>query len=438
MDLEKLTEAMHIPNAVYDYIYTHATHGGNCFCRYIQKFKGELIIRAFGYRRLKRKGVQITEVERAVVGEEYAKRKNLYKTSMGGYHAVFEENQRGCSTNYYGYQYYYFSPDDFDKWYTDKYAGFFAPVINVDYLFTLDEYKYCGYSRKQDLKEYLEYYNKDHAVEYFGKAGIKYQPMLGKRAKKDKAFARFIIENAEKVNTYGYEVTYYAYKNGCSFKEAEDRLCEKRRADNFFRGMARQIDYKVDKIKIYTWAKENLGTWNYERLYRDYWQACVALGLDMRDTKNSMPFDFNRMHDIRTAEYASLKAKEDKKKAAELNKKIKSAAEKYEIDINSRKYIVKLPRTQREFVHEGATLHHCVGRMGYDKKMADGKIIIMFVRLKEQPNKPYVTVEYDLNLERVVQEFGDYNKRPDKNTLTFIEKWEKKMREVQKSETKVV
>jgi hypothetical protein len=436
MDLEKLTEAMHIPVAVYDYIYTNATHGGMCFCRYLQLYEGELIFRAFGYRKLKRKGVQIMEVERAVVGNEYAKRKNLYKTQMGGYHAVFEESQKS-SSNWYGYTYYYFSPDDFEKWYTEKYAGFYAPVINLEFIYTLDEYKYCGYSGNQELKQYLDYYKKDHAVEYFGKAGLRYTVMLGKKAKKDRAFAKFIIENARKVNIYGYQITWCAYQNKCSFVQAEDIVCEKRRADAFFRGL-NDAGYKVDRVKLYSYAKTMISKWNFEAMYRDYWNACIALGLDMNDTKNSMPFDFHRMHDIRIAEYASLKAKEDRKKAQAMNRKIKQTAKKYELDVNSRKYTVILPTKQSDFVREGKALHHCVGEMGYDKKMADGKIVIMFVRLKEDPTKSFVTVEYDLTKQKVVQEYGNHNKRPDKNTLAFIEKWEKKMREVQKSETKVV
>jgi len=435
-DLDALDRLM-TPPETSKYIYKHARHGGTIFFKYLQWYRDELVIRTFAYRFYKRKGVQWTEVERAVVGKEFARRKNLYKTNMGGYHAVFEENQRGCSTNYYGYQYYYFSPDDFNKWYTDKYAGMYSPVINLDLLKKIDKYKYCGYSGKQELKEYLEYYDADHTVEYFGKAGLRYQAMLGKRAKKDKAFAKFIVANAKKVNIYGYTVTWYAYQHKCEFKDAEDAVRLKRMADTFFRGL-RSVDYKVDKVKIYEYAKLTIGRWNFERLYRDYWDACVGLGLDMRDTKNSMPFDFHQMHDVRIDEWSSKKAALDKKEAAAFNKKIKEASEKWNIEIKSKTYEVKLPQCKRDFIREGVALHHCVGRMGYDKKMADGKIVIMFVRLKEDPTKSFVTVEYDLEKSRVVQEFGDHNRRPDKNTLAFIERWEKKMREVQKSETKVV
>lgn len=435
MDIEKLKEPMSIPRGVREYIYKNANHGGSSFCKWLQWWHNKLMIRTFAYT-YKRRGAErvlYTEVERCVVGDQRAIRKNLYKTQMGGYHAVFKENQKS-STNYYGYTYYYFSPKDFDKWYQDHVAGMYAPVINIEYLYTLKKYKYCAYSFKQDLKEYLEAYDNDPMVEYFGKAGLKYTAMLGKKVKKDKAFARFIVENASKVNVYGYKITWYAYEHKCDFKEAEERVYEKKEADDLFRGMA-SIDYEVDRIKIYRYAKQILEKWNFERMYMDYWNACVALGLNMRDTKNSMPNDFDEMHDIRTAEYASLKAKLDKKAAAELNRKIKATASAYGFDFSNKKFTVLYPHCQSDFKREGTAMHHCVGRMGYDKKMADGEIIIAFIRLKSDPDKPLCTVEYSIEQKRVLQMRGEYNKIPEKDEKAFIEKWAEVMKENVKKAT---
>lgn len=435
MDIEKLKEPMSIPKGVREYIYKNANHGGSSFCKWLQWWHNKLMIRTFAYT-YKRRGscpVLYTEVERCIVGEKMAIRKNLYKTQMGGYHAVFNAGQKS-STNYYGYTYYYFTENDFDVWCIDYVAGMYAPVINIEYLYTLKKYKYCAYSFKQDLKTYLESYDKDPTVEYFGKAGIKYTAMLGKKAKKDKAFAKFMIENANKVNVYGYKITWYAYEHKCDFKEAEERVHEKMSADKFFSGMA-SIDYKIDKVKIFRYAKNMIGKWYYEREYRDYWNACVALGLDMRDTKNSMPNNFTEMHDIRTAEYASLKAKLDKKAAAELNRKIKATASAYGFDFSNKKFTVIYPHCQGDFKREGTAMHHCVGRMGYDKKMADGEIIIAFIRLKSDPNKPLCTVEYSIGQKRVLQMRGEYNKIPEKDEKAFIEKWAEAMNENVKKAT---
>lgn len=432
--LNELKEAyMTTPREVMDYIFKYANHGGTCFIKYLQWWHNKLIIRTFGYTYRKRSASKYlyTEVERAVVGMEYAVRKNLYKTQMGGYHAVFSENQKS-STSWYGYTYYYFSPDDFNVWYTEKVAGMYSPVINIDYLYTLEKYKYCGYSGKQDLKEYLEAYDKEPMVEYFGKAGLKYTALLGKKAKKDKRFAKFIIQNADKVNLYGYQVTVYAYKHDCSFNIAEEAVREKHEADQFFKGAVKP-EYKVDRVKLWRYAQTMCGKYRL-RTYIDYWNASVTLGYDMRDTKNSMPFDFHRMHEIRTNEYASYKAKLDRKANEKFNKMLKARASKYMFDFSNEKYTILLPQTKKEFTMEGAALNHCVGRMGYDVKMAEGKILIAFVRMVENPKEHYVTVEYDLREKKIMQMHGKDNCTPDKETRAFIEKWAKKVKEVQKLE----
>ena len=432
--LDKLkAEPMTTPREVMNYIFKNANHGGCCFIKYLQWWHNKLIIRTFGYTYRKRSASKYlhTEVERAVVGMEYAVRKNLYKTQMGGYHAAFSENQKS-STNYYGYTYYYFSPDDFNVWYTEKAAGMYSPVINIDYLYTLKKYKYCGYSGKQDLKEYLEAYDKNPMVEYFGKAGLKYTAMLGKKAKKDKQFAKFIVQHAYSVNVYGYKITVYAYEHKCSFKDAEEVIRARQDADSFFKG-SMGVNYKVDRVKLHEYAKLNCGKYR-TGLYIDYWNACVQLGYDMRDTKNSMPSDFHRMHEVRTAEYASYKAKLNRKAAAELNKKIKATASKYMFDFSNEKYTIVLPQTKNDFEREGEALHHCVARMGYDLKMANGQIIIAFVRMVEDPKQHYVTVEYNLDEKRIMQMHGKDNCTPDKETRAFIEKWAKKVKEVQKLE----
>jgi uncharacterized protein YecE (DUF72 family) len=72
--------------------------------------------------------------------------------------------------------------------------------------------------------------------------------------------------------------------------------------------------------------------------------------------------------------------------------------------------------------------------MGYDVKMAKGKILIAFVRMVENPKEHYVTVEYDLREKKIMQMHGKNNCTPDKETRAFIEKWAKKVKEVQKLE----
>ena len=454
MEKNKLQEYMAIPREVTRYAITEAAESQTKYCKWLSTIDDELVIRTFAFR-LKKKlyALMLTEIERIAVGDEYGVRKNVYFTQMSGYRVVFEPKNVN-SRNWYGYAYSYFSEYDFDVWGTEKALPYYyGAILNIDFLYTIPKYKYCGYSGQQSLKEYLDYYVKDSAVEFFGKAGLKYSIQLGRYAKKNAAFRKFIIANAKEVNEHGFQKSKYAFEHHCSFKEADKYYRLKNEAIQAFKELAK-VNYDIDKMKIKYWWNTRLdtndgsidrsyiqGCWHggYQRTYgwhsyRDYWNACVELGLDMRDTKNSMPRDFVTMHDLRIRELASKKAKLDEEKKQAMDKRIAEVADRYEITTKSDTYCVVLPKCQKDFEKEGKALHHCVGSMGYDKDVADGKIIIAFIRLVTDPVKSYCTVEYDLKSHQIIQMHTDHNGEPDKTTKIFIRQWAKKIREVQKLE----
>ena len=74
---------------------------------------------------------------------------------------------------------------------------------------------------------------------------------------------------------------------------------------------------------------------------------------------------------------------------------------------------------------EGRSLHHCVGKMGYDKKMAEGRCIIAFLRKTEEPEKPFVTIEFIPKDRRISQIYGDHDSKPEQEVLDFAKEWEK-------------
>ena len=82
--------------------------------------------------------------------------------------------------------------------------------------------------------------------------------------------------------------------------------------------------------------------------------------------------------------------------------------------------MVILAQSPAELVNEGAILKHCVGHMGYDKKFANEKSLIFFVRTKDNPTEPYVTVEYSLKDKKVLQCYAKGNKKPDADVENYI------------------
>ncbi len=48
--------------------------------------------------------------------------------------------------------------------------------------------------------------------------------------------------------------------------------------------------------------------------------------------------------------------------------------------------------------------------------------VIFFVRDKRFPDVPFVTMEYSLRQQKVLQCYGDHNCRPDETVLNFVNK----------------
>src|SRR5574344_1964371 len=116
----------------------------------------------------------------------------------------------------------------------------------------------------------------------------------------------------------------------------------------------------------------------------------------MTEEKNRYPPDFKRWHDSRADEYKSLKAKIDAEKRKALYEQFAAVASKYlGLEYNKKSvYMAIIAQKPSDLIHEGEILHHCVGRMGYDQKFAREETLIFFIRTKEQPDTPLVTVEY--------------------------------------------
>ena len=83
-----------------------------------------------------------------------------------------------------------------------------------------------------------------------------------------------------------------------------------------------------------------------------------------------------------------------------------------------------LATSTEDLINEGEALHHCVGRMSYNEKMAKGKSLILFVRKKEDKETPFVTMEYDPNQKKILQLYGDKDSIPEESIKNIIyDKW---------------
>lgn len=414
MDLTKITAS--IPKEVSEWGEKNATNRGTAFVGMLSLRYGEIVERTFAVRRYTKKGVLITEVRRRATGHAQTMVKNLLFAQIGGYIPVFECEDRYSRCQ--GWNLKAFDKEDYDVWYEASLPlNFYTLYLNAEMLTETDEFKYCGYSCG-DVIDYLNKYRQNPMVEYFGKLDLPLSSALISKADKDKRFKTFLLKNALDVRLHGTQATVYAYNHNMSIPDASDKIQSTREAR---KRIPMLKGHNLNEERIINYCKEH--SIGYSS-YNDYLGSVIALGLDLNDTKNVYPKDFTAMHDLRVAEYESLKAKADREKRKELYESFARAGEKataYEYTDNE--YTLIAPRDICELKTEGAILEHCVGKMGYDKKMADGKIVIMFLRKANDISTPYVTIEYDLKQLKLLQAYAKKNTNPPSEAMAFINKW---------------
>lgn len=156
------------------------------------------------------------------------------------------------------------------------------------------------------------------------------------------------------------------------------------------------------------------------RIYLDYLSMRIQRGYDLKNQIYLYPRNLNLAHDKMTVEVNEHKI-DDRRKAVmakypEIQKNYRKLRKKYfyEDDI----YFIRPARSAAEIVDEGRFLHHCVGGDGYLEKHNAGLSTILFLRFKETPEVPYITVEIKDN--RILQWYGMKDTKPDQIN---IQKW---------------
>lgn len=312
-------------------------------------------------------------------------------------------------------------------WAADKYYDPSCPTLNLQFVGTLPEFRYSAfeYYRGADILGYLRLYTAYPQIEYlmkFGLSNIAQNVTVLKRCGKDKNFCKWLIKNrAEIAANYHYiPVIMEAYKSGRPLADLqryhEVKKCLQRK-ENYATVKELFKDRNLEDLCSYIAVQHtNIGS------YADYVKACVYLGLDMSLERNLLPRDFRRWHDIRIDEYRTAKAVEDRQKREELYDRFAEVADKYTcLQHNKRSaFVAIIAKSPAELITEGDALHHCVGRFNYDQKFVREESLIFFIRTKEYPDTPFVTVEYSPSRKAVLQCYGDYDSKPDDTVLHYV------------------
>ena len=254
-------------------------------------------------------------------------------------------------------------------------------------------------------------YRKCPEIEILSKLGyerLRYNTAVLKKLK-DKKFVKFLWKERgnDIIKNVTGQIVLKAYKHNLSIDEAYMLDSTERSFRNYdFKKDYPMLD--IEKTKKYLIRnKVSLSS------YCDLLKALMYFKLDLTDTKNSYPKDFQYWHD-----YYINQMETDKNKDIDI--KIKEQANKYKRILKPINDEIKMlfPNCTLDFINEGEALNHCVGRMGYNKKMANGESLIIFVRKEE--DKPLYTMEYDPKGKNIKQLYGDHDTQPEQSIKDII------------------
>lgn len=156
--------------------------------------------------------------------------------------------------------------------------------------------------------------------------------------------------------------------------------------------------------------------------YTDYLSMRINLGYDLSNTVYQQPHSLEAAH-------AAMVMESNKEEA---DKRLKEVAEKYpnirqcyrklrkKYFYEDENYIIRPTKSAEEIVLEGRALHHCVGGDEYLSKHNRGETYILMLRFKGKSQIPYITVEISSKYPRIIQWYGEKDKKPDAEN---IQKW---------------
>lgn len=346
----------------------------------------------------------------------------------------------GCASGFHSYGYrgkdvrYYPYMPEFDFSAVDVSKINRCELFGFERIVQLDgSLKYCAYKSGNGVYaiDYIWLYRKYPVCEMLMKLNIK--RMWSEKALEfittNKDFQKWLFKNAEKVSGMAFQIAKNAFKKNANGDPADYQASLRFRIEA---GKKASFDNKAvykkalryaSQEKLYKYIKEKSIS---KESYGDYLTACDWLHLDFADTKVLFPKDFQIMHDDYTAQYAEYTKNVEMKKHLQLSKKMLATAERFSFlcAFKDDLFSVVVARSKGDLISEGERLHHCVGRMDYDKRQADGTSVICFIRKNGELETPFVTAEIKISETKLTvnQCYGDYD-RVVHEVDGFVDRW---------------
>lgn len=413
------------PKGLRKYIYNETLYKttNECTTYYVNTleiWRKRLLMRTFAF--CVPKGVDrpfdmgIQEVCRRLEGEKEVLLCQIENRSMGGRTVYFTETGKWITRK---------ERSSYYAWYTGgKSNWWFFDYDMFDYKEWMNklEMPFCGYDSpnyvyKIPFFQYVELYKKYPKIELLAKGGM-WKLITGARYLnlKGKSFEQiFKISSCWKKHIKELEISDILLIR-------KNDIHTMNELNYFKKASSRNLKYikKYFNSKTINYVNEFSDNFPFSE-YNDYLRMAEEMGCQMERNRVLFPKDLHEAHDHMLNHYQEVKDKE-------VNEGIEKTAKKLmKYKFNSDGLFIVPAMNNKELINESRVLDHCVRT--YASRVSKGETGILFIRKKEEPETPFVTLE--LKGKRVVQVRGYKNNvhNPlDQSVIDFVHKWEQEFR----------
>lgn len=167
--------------------------------------------------------------------------------------------------------------------------------------------------------------------------------------------------------------------------------------------------------------------------YRDYIGMSHDLKVDLTHKQVRFPKDIKEAHDQLLPRYNKEKSAIEDGVFAEAVAKIYPALPFTQYEKNG--FCIRLPQLRSDLTTEGQSLSHCVGSDSYYKNHIAGTSLIFFIRKSSEPDKPYYTMELNMENLRIMQLYGYKDKGAPKEVRAFADSMVQAMKSTARRKT---
>lgn len=149
--------------------------------------------------------------------------------------------------------------------------------------------------------------------------------------------------------------------------------------------------------------------------YLDYLSIIKDLNMDITSERLLLPHDLQNAHDEAVKVLNKINKERENKRFEERLKELKA------LDDETDTFYLLTPKESKEIVQEGDALSHCVGTSRYIDRHLKGIITLVFIRDKNNVDKPLYTCEVQDG--RIIQIRGKANKIAPDDVYTMMNHW---------------